>query len=322
MAAVQLHKLNGDTSWIVRLPIASTQDTNAVLFYNLVLDPWLHPTPQVDGLPIFSRQTRIEPASFKSLAELDHWLSSQSKRERIDAVLFSHPFSDHLHPDTISDDDSLTVLQRAIIFTTADSLSAFRSLKIAKRLDSSNIVNLSSALVKQDAEQLSYTPTGISIEYFPARDWAVPPAWSKLHGGILISCNHSAKPTQILYSPHGMTPTSLPPRLLPSQPDQKEDRRKKGRLRVLIHSFDRQTLPAIGIVACGFPNVLQLIPTFKPDIVLATHDEHKRGEGIVGRLLSRQAFTLKEAQKLVKEQHPTSTAVLKHLQPGESIIVS
>lgn len=319
MAAVQLHKLSGDTSWLVRLPRASLRDKDAISYYNLVLDPWLHPTPQVDGLPIFSRQTRIEPASFKSLSELDHWLSSQSKGERIDAVLFSHPFSDHLHPDTISDDHSLAVLQTATMFTAADSLSAFRSLKIAKMLDSSNIVDLSSALVKQDADQHSYTPIGISIDHLSARDWAVSPAWSKLHGGILISCTNSARPTQILYSPHGMTPKSLPSSLLPPQTDRKEDRRKKEEVRILIHSFDRQTLPAIGIVACGFPNVLQLIPTFKPDIVLATHDEHKRGEGIVGRLLSRQAFTLEEAQKLVKEQHPTSTTVLKQLQTGESI---
>jgi hypothetical protein len=318
MALVELHKLNGDTSWLVRLPRDPTQDAEDSAFYNLVLDPWLHPTPQVDGSPIFSRQTRIEPASSKSLAELDHWLSSQSTRERIDAVLFSHPFSDHLHEDSISDADSLGVLQRATIFTTGDSLSAFRSLKIAKSLYRSKIIDISSAMVKRDADQHSYTPSGISVEHLPAKDWAMSPAWSKLHGGILISCSNGANTTQILYSPHGMTPKSLPASLMPKDAAAGKQEQK----RVLIHSFDRQTLPLIGTVACGFPNIIDLMPTFKPDIVLATHDEHKRGEGIVGRLLSREAFALQEAKRLVEERHPDSGAVLKQLQPGEYLSIS
>ncbi len=94
MTAVELHKLNGDTTWLLRLPRQSSSSTSVDgSYYNLVLDPWLHPTPQIDGSPIFSRQTRIEPAAFASISQLDHWLQTQSQgTEAIDAILFSHPF--------------------------------------------------------------------------------------------------------------------------------------------------------------------------------------------------------------------------------------
>lgn len=309
MTAVELHKLNGDTSWLLRLPRHSSKtSSDEGSYYNLVLDPWLHPTPQIDGSPIFSRQTRIEPAAFTSIAQLDHWLHTQSHgKEAIDAILFSHPFSDHVHPQTVTDPDSIVVLRRATLFTTSDSLPALRSLK----LDAAIIVNLSSHAFRQDADQAGVLPEGIAIQHLRARDWAVSPAWNKLHGGILVSCSNG-QPVDILYSPHGITPVSLPPEL-------KSDSAKSKR--VLIHSFDRQTLPLIGTVACGFPNVLDLIPAFRPDMVLATHDENKRGEGIVGRLLRREVFDLEHARQLVVEKYPEQAdlCTLKQLAPGETV---
>ncbi|SNX83869.1 uncharacterized protein MEPE_02577 [Melanopsichium pennsylvanicum] len=313
MAKVELHKLNGDTSWLVRLPTTTVSNAGQSLHYNLVLDPWLHPAPQIDGAAIFSRQTRIEPAAHASLAQLDQWLHSQSQAEQIDAILFSHPFSDHLHPQTITDQHSLAILQQATVFTTADSLPAFRSLK----LDSGRLVNLSSTSTKHDADQNDIVPAGIHIHHLPARDWALSPAWNKLHSGILISCSNTTQnhTVELLYSPHGITPTSIPLGLTQIKV------KRQGTTRVLIHSFDRQTLPLIGTVACGFPNVLDLIPTFNPDCVLVTHDEHKRAQGIVGRLLTRKTFPIQHAQTLLKHRYPSTQCTLKHLAPGETISI-
>ncbi|EST05133.1 Beta-lactamase-like protein [Kalmanozyma brasiliensis GHG001] len=312
MTAVELHKLNGDTSWLVRLPRSTRKHPDAhssshAAFYNLLLDPWLDPTPQIDGSPLFSRQTRIEPAAFASIVQLDRWLHTQGGQ--IDAILFSHPFSDHVHPQTVTDAESLAVLRRVMVFTTGDSLSALRGLKLG--LDSEKVVNLSSYAFRQGTDQGEVLPEGIAIQHLKARDWAVSPAWNKLHGGILVSCSNGEQPVDILYSPHGVTPTSLPEELKEAG---------KGK-RVLIHSFDRQTLPLIGIVACGFPNVLELIPAWRPDVVLATHDENKKGEGIVGRMLRREVFGLELAQRLVKDRYPeqSESCTLTQLAPGESI---
>lgn len=314
MTAVQLHKLNGDSSWLVCLPKHTGSS-----FYNIAIDPWLHPAPQVDGLPAFSRQTRVEPAAFASLAELDHWLRRDQEHGQLDAVLFSHPFSDHLHPDTLSDRDALAVLQRATIYATRPALTALHSLNLP--LDASKIVDLSPSFFKPGAKQYDFLPPGISIELLPAREWALSPAWAGLHTGILLSCSNGATRTQLLYSPHGITRQSLPESLTDSRSGGVEDKVGHG-IRVLIHSFDKQTLPLIGTVACGFPNVLDLIPLFKPDLILATHDEHKRGEGIVGRLLSRQEFPLEDAQRLVKDKYPRCASTLQHLLPGESITIA
>ncbi|CBQ73223.1 conserved hypothetical protein [Sporisorium reilianum SRZ2] len=306
-AAVELHKLNGDTSWLLRLPTSSVGKG----YYNLVLDPWLDPTPQIDGTPLFSRQTRIEPAAFASIAQLDQWLHTRAQgNEKIDAVLFSHAFTDHLHPETVGDADSITVLQRATIFTTADSLSALRALGVA--LDRSNVTNLSSVAAKRDADQDVTLPSGIRIQHLPARDWTLSPAWPKLHGALLVSCLNTPRPTHILYSPHGITRSSLSAFLKPRSAHEK---------RVLIHSFDRQTLPLLGVVACGFPNILDLVPAWTPDVVLATHDEHKRAEGLVGRLISRRAYALDEAQRMLETTCPDEAkrCTLQQLQPGQSV---
>ena len=306
MTAVQLHKLNGDTSWLIRLPV-SNQDA---AFYNLVVDPWLDPTPQIDGSSLFSRQTRIEPATFASIAQLDQWLHAQSSgKDKLDAILFSHPFSDHLHPETLTDHESREILQRVTIFTTADSLSALHSLRVT--LDPTNVVNLLAGAAKQDAHPTACLPTGMSIQHLAARDWAISPAWSKLHGAILISHFTAAQTVHILYSPHGITSTSLPTTL--QQPPIHNEHR------ILIHSFDRQILPLLGPVSCGFPNILSLIPTLQPHTILATHDEHKRAQGIVGRLLKRTPFTLQHANQLVAQHHPhlAPHCLLRQLAPGE-----
>lgn len=314
MAAVELHKLNGDTSWLFRLPCLSSVDATAT-FYNVILDPWLHPTPQTDGSPLFSRQTRTEPAAFASIGALDEWLRDRSQgEERVDAILFSHSFTDHIHPQTLADHASLAVLRRVTVFTTTDSSAALRWLKVA--VDHEKVVNLCSVDFGHDTDQNRVLPQGISVQHLPAKDWALSPAWSKLHGAILIRCQNTARPVQIVYSPHGITPTSLTASVRQNDEDAK---------RILIHSFDRQTLPLIGVVSCGLPNILQLIPAFKPHLILATHDEHKQAEGLVGHLLRREHFSLDQATQLVSRlRAPTVKrlhCVLKQLAPGESICI-
>ncbi len=297
MAAVELHKLNGDTSWLIRLPLKQQLESRS--FYNIVLDPWLHPTPQVDGSPLFSRQTRIEPAAFGSLAQLDCWLRSLSSNEALDAVLFSHPFTDHLHPETVCDKDSLAVL-RAVkaIFTTNDSLSALRALGV-KGIPAASIVDITSTAYRQDGGDTDVLPTGIEIEHLPARDWAASPAWHKLHSGISSRVRMPRPNANLILSTrrHAQVDPSTHAVAI------------AGKMaRILIHSFDRQTLPLIGTVACGFPNVLDLIPTFRPDAVLATHDEHKRAEGIVGHLIKRTTVSLDQAASRLDSNIPTYPA--------------
>lgn len=294
-----LHKLNGDTSWLVRLALP-----NSTRYYNLLIDPWLDPTPQIDGSVYFSKQTRVEQAAFGSIAEVDDWLRTQPSGNGIDAILFSHPFTDHLHPETIRDPPSRAVLQRVLVLTTADSLAGLKLLDL--HLEPAKVVNLSSRSCQQDG--CTALPAGITVAHLLAKDWSLSPAWSSLHSGILIA----VELTQILYSPHGITPTSLSPHLTTHS-------QSEAVKRVLLHSFDRQTLPLIGTVACGFPNILDLAPVYKPHLVLATHDEAKKGEGIVGRLLSRKLFPLQHVREQLHQLHPNLSIDVQSPRPGDTI---
>lgn len=281
---MELHKLNGDTSWLVRLPLP-----NSARHYHLLIDPWLDPTPQIDGSVYFSKQTRVEPAAFGSIAEVDDWLRALPGGNGVDAILLSHPFTDHLHPETIRDLPSRAVLQRVLVLTTADSLAVLKLLDL--HLEPTNVVNLSSRSSQQDG--CTALPAGVTISHLLAKDWSLSPAWSALHSGIMIAVDSA----QILYSPHGITPTSLAPHLTAHS-------QSNAVKRVLIHSFDRQTLPLIGTVACGFPNIRDLAPVYKPHLILATHDEAKKGEGIVGRLLSRTVFPLADVRAHLGTLYP------------------
>lgn len=298
-ARVELHKLNGDTSWLIRLPLPASSTG----YYNLLIDPWLDPTPQIDGSVYFSKQTRVEQASFGSIAEVDNWLRLQSGNG-IDAILLSHPFTDHLHPETIRDVASRVVLQRVLVLTTADSLSVLKLLDL--HLEPAKVVNLSSIACQQDG--CTALPAGIRIAHLLAKDWSLSPAWSALHSAIMIDLDS----THIVYSPHGITPTSLTPHLT-------SHTLSTAVQRVLIHSFDRQTLPLIGTVACGFPNIRELAPVYKPHLILATHDEAKKGEGIVGRLLSRTLFPPDQVREQLRRLYPDQSIQVRTPDPGDVI---
>ncbi|PWY99544.1 hypothetical protein BCV70DRAFT_201111 [Testicularia cyperi] len=379
--SVELHKLNGDTSWLVRIPLPTSNDngndhtdgsSNQDRTFDLVIDPWLHPAAQIDGASCFSKQTRVQQAQFDSIADLDRWLRSRpatSDRlqntcraahdendqdghgEGINAVLFSHPFTDHLHPETLQDTASRRVLERATILTTADSLDGLQSLRLD--LDPRKIVNLCNSRKttlnrEQDKEQKKekerasslfprVLPTGVTVHYLAAKDWSLSPAWSKLHGGILITVDpprdsSDASPLEILYAPHGISAKSVSTHFSSVSTNRNTAERKTSNVaqsqlqselrpyRVLLHSFDRQTLPLIGVVACGFPNIVDLVASeFRPDVVVATHDEHKSAQGLVALTIRRRSFPLDSARRLLASKYPDSHTRLEGLAVGESL---
>ncbi|CAD6913222.1 unnamed protein product [Tilletia controversa] len=309
-------RLNGDTSWLITLPFRAEDGQERT--FNLVLDPWLDESNQIDMTFAFSVQTRVIKAVAGSLSEVDALIAnsrddkddaSGSNSGRVDALVLSHPFTDHAHPQTLTDRSNRTDLR---LSGTPDALRSIRGLPGLPFKDVNTIPLASWDTSPLNEPSSSPLAPGIrivrlaAVERFAALRYG--PAWSTLHGGLAIvwqtEAGSSSSPRfgAIVYSPHGIMPASVPPWLNKAEP------------RILIHSLHRQTLPVwlAGPVSLGFSNALDLCRpgSFQPHLLLGTHDEHKVAGGIVSRLLRRQEWATQEMERLLKDVSPVKLRVL------------
>ncbi|CAO1625276.1 unnamed protein product [Sympodiomycopsis kandeliae] len=313
--SLTLRRLNGDTSWL--LSCSSSSNT-----YTILIDPWLSPSSQIDYHPRFSSQTRGIPALYTSVSDVleglaqshlstdsDQAKTSQTK-QRVNAILLSHPFTDHTHPQSLleyldcdTEDDSTID-----VFCTPDSYSAFQKLlnKTDKEQKRYKLYTLPSAPWQDDipirSDTLPSLPSQLSIFHLPAREspWSHGPAWKDLHSAIAILHHRSDSDTysSIVYSPHGTLPSSIPPFLSSS---------KVTGSRTLLTSWDHQVVPGIrlftGPVSLGIQQAVlpHIRGHLKPTITARTHDEHKIANGLIGMIIKRNAIEGEEQARRVIE---------------------
>ncbi|KAK0557919.1 hypothetical protein OC846_000214 [Tilletia horrida] len=310
-------RLNGDTAWLFSLPY---EKHGAPTHFNLVVDPWLNEAPQVDMSFAFSIQKRVCKAAASSLKEVDDLLanreSESQEKQQVDAVLLSHPFTDHAHPESLTDPGTRKDIP---LLGTTDALSSVRKLPGLPFKDIYSIPVASEKTPPWDdaSFHLAPIPASIRIVRLLAKEKFAAirhgPAWMQLHGAVAImwlrqgtSWDEHSDYGAILYSPHGITPLSVPSWLLRAEP------------RVLLHSLDRQVLPSwlAGPVALGFKNaVLMCQPgSFRPNLLLGTHDERKTAGGIVARLIRREPF-----DDSMQAQLSGTSSSLRVLEVGETI---
>jgi hypothetical protein len=167
-----------------------------------------------------------------------------------DLLIVSQPYSDHCHSTTIKE------------------LSGYKEL----------------LAVKPARKRLEREIKGIKIKEVP--DVTLPwYEYSKLkiamlrpdklvdpiYNAIIIACGTEA----ILYSPHGF------------MLNEKQLAALKGyQIKLLITTFTYFKIPAIlgGIVNPGMAAVKQLADQIQPVRIINTHDEQKRGRGLIGKL--------------------------------------
>ena len=257
---VTLTRLNGDTSWLIVFGSG----------YRLVVDPWLHDSAQVDGHALFSAQRRVEGASVGRLADVG-W----------DGVVFSHPFSDHMHPRTIAD---ALPLEGAVYAATAACRRALERIGVCTA-----ITTLEGKGEGEGAGAVQIAP-GVSARFLPARERRLSPAWTPLHAALLLEAPDAA----ILYSPHGIGPDSLPP-----PPPAFGFGSEPPKPLILLSALDAQSLPLLGPVALGFSNTRALLPAWPFTHILPTHDEHKSASGLVALLIRRVPTSPQDAQRII-----------------------
>ncbi len=224
-------RLNGDSSWLIQL-----NNTR------LILDPWLV-GEQVDVASWFNRQSHQD----KCLTIRD--------LPPIDAILISHPFTDHCHEATLKQFSADTP-----IFA---SPMAFKIIQKWRYFTHLQVLNPSAKVLKP------LLIKDIEIHFFAANHWL-----DLTHQALFLRAKASQK--TVFYAPHGYWVKDLKNnQLLDNQA-----------IDLVLCTFSWYKLPWYlgGVVNFGAHNTLQLLKQLQAKFALATHDEHKIARGLVARL--------------------------------------
>lgn len=203
----------------------------------------------------------------------------------VDAVIISHEFSDHCHRETLLDLDPATP-----IFATKKAVPLIKSWKYF------TTVSEIPAFIPLDPDWEKY-----SIRPFP--DWlgvsriVSKSDFVKLHSAILLTfrLDHKTATSDgqksveaLIYSPHGIAAQEL---------RQVHSTSPSINVLALLHGLNSVTLSPFWQLNLGAQNGLLAQRTSKAKYWITTHDEDKRGAGLVAPLIKRKVLTLRETIK-------------------------
>lgn len=301
-----LTHLNADTSWLLQLPYPpGTERPPGRSRWNLIFDPWLT-GGQSDVADWFSRQWHTVASSVQTMAELndllreieelaqfnascsrgrklDH-IDQDLNRSYIDAVVISHEFTDHCNKDTLLELDPETP-----IFATKSAANLIRSWNHFSLVQETPSFSATQSDWRKTS--LSPLPKWLGISSMVTRSDAL-----YYHSAILVTFDlyltHVKQPSQavnaaeaIIYTPHGIhakdlshLPSATPP----------------IKTLALLHGLHDIKI-SVKQLNLGAHNGLQAQRMCQAKYWVSTHDEIKKGSGLITPFLYRTVLTLQEA---------------------------
>jgi hypothetical protein len=177
---------------------------------NLLIDPWLT-SWEIAYHPLFSRQRHSKPSCVDSIQALENQLP---KGQSVDAIVINHDFHDHCHRETL-----LTARKDTPVFAHPAALSKLRGWSI---FDSVQPLPIFKDNETEKANQVVLYPANtnagkdegdgllrIAATYLPPKGYE--PLGIRLHGALILTIDstYTQNPYYIIYSPHGISPSSL-----------------------------------------------------------------------------------------------------------------
>lgn len=309
-----LTHLNADTSWLLQLPYPPYANRPPGRSrWNILFDPWLVGGQSDVGL-WFSQQFHASESSVQTMSELDellgqieniaqcerltagtwHCHNSQqgAPKSYIDAVVISHEFTDHCNKRTLLELDPDTP-----IFATRLATDLIRSW------NHFTLVQETPPFFEKHSDwrrtSLPPLPDWIGIARMITQSDALD-----YHSAILVTFDlhftavdarseESGAAEAIIYTPHGIhakdlshLPCAIPP----------------VRTLALLHGL-HDIRVSVKQLNLGAHNGLQAQRICQAKYWISTHDEIKRGSGLITPFLYRKVLTLKEA--IEKERRAT-----------------
>ncbi|KAK1712602.1 uncharacterized protein BDZ83DRAFT_638439 [Colletotrichum acutatum] len=273
--------LNADTTWLIQLPYPpSSAPPPGRKRFNVLIDPWLQ-GPQSDVASWFSTQWHLVEPSLKTMDQLNSILAgfedgSESPRvtdkSYIDVVAISHEFTDHCHQATLEELPKSTP-----VFATDKAADLIRSWSHFSSVTTTPGFSSGTKDWKSDLS-ISGLPPWVGIGRVITEGNAL-----YYHSAIMIAFD-SGTPETILYSPHGIQATDL------------ECIRKSGfSTLALLHGLHDVRIWMTKQLNLGALNGIQAVAETGARYWVATHDEAKKGGGLIAPLLMRTQYTLKQA---------------------------
>lgn len=335
-----LHHLNADTSWLLQLPRPSrSASRNTRHWFNILIDPWLSGS-QSDVASWFSQQWHVHEPAIGSIARLEELAKDiedltggldsihehdilRSEGSLIDAIVISHEFTDHCHKETL-----LECHPDIPVFATTQAAKLIQSWKHFRLvLDTpafagreadwkalslpplpdwvaiGKLVNEKDALYYHSAILIAF-----DCNESPRRKWS-----ARYSNGDMGHCHEPESTAEaVIYTPHGIEAPALEVLSL-----------AKPRIETLalLHGLHDVAI-SMQQLNMGAHNGLKAQRMLKPRYWLGTHDEVKRGAGLVNWFLKRKVISLADALRL-EEKHGhldhAENGTVKKIRPLEDV---
>lgn len=288
--------LNADTTWLLQLPYPSgVKPPPGRTRFNVLIDPWLQ-GPQSDVAWWFSTQWHAVDPSVATIAELNQVLRdieqrvlsfnghssgsqeiSSSERKAadcfIDAVAICHEFTDHCHHATLEELPASTPIYAADV--AADLIRSW---------DYFDQVITAPALGK--GAQWSRLTVGPLPSWLAIGRIITPGNALYYHAAILVAfdlgAGHGGE--AVICSPHGI-----------DSQDVAGIRSSGLKTLALLHGLHDVRIWLAKQLNLGALNGIKTACASGAKYWIATHDEVKRGGGLISYFLQRKQYTLKEA---------------------------
>lgn len=327
-----LAHLNADTTWLVQLPLPRAERSAGRTTYNILIDPWLR-GPQSDVASWFSTQWHLVAPSVGSMAELNAVLGQlegggapspsaegggqkrggaqtpYTGKSYIDAVAISHEFTDHCHRATLEE------LPRGTpVFATEKAASLIRSWSHFDRVTTTpGFTGQEKSWQDALGDKNGALPAWLGIGRV-----VTPGNALYYHSAVVIAFELDApegspkgKPEAILYSPHGIESSDL------------ECAAGSGlETLALLHGLHDVQIWMTKQLNLGGLNGIKAARACGAKYWIATHDEVKKGGGLIARFLRRKVYSAQDAvESLPAGNDEKFKGEFLELDSGEAIIL-
>lgn len=332
-----LTHLNADTTWLLSIPYPLAQpNSRSRRYYHILIDPWLK-GGQADVAKFFSQQWHEVESCVQSISEVEDviqgiekaakgghddedWDMEEDNGNWIDAVVISHEFTDHMHRETL-----LEVPPSVPVFATSKAASIMRSWA-----HFNTVLDIPRFTGDWRTSSVSPLPDWVGV----SRVAYDGPDLLYYHSAIMITFRTSGtkettseeEAEAVIYTPHGISPENLSSLVSATPPIQ---------TLALLHGLQDiqiKTSWTTGVKAQlnkGAHNGLKVQRMLKARYWIGTHDEVKRGGGVISWFLDRTAISLQDAMELEKKDLEDREGVLvelgdvrfEDLKNGESLIL-
>ncbi|KAK6431240.1 hypothetical protein LTR95_012599 [Oleoguttula sp. CCFEE 5521] len=303
-----LHHLNADNSWLLQIPRpTSATRKGSRIYYNILIDPWFT-GGQTDISWWFSLQFHAIPSAVQSIREVEEliWRNEAMARGEdendgeqhgegaIDAVALSHEFTDHCHEETLKE-----VGKDVPIFAAKKAAKLIQGWHHFRTVVSVPVYKPGDGLDWRETSLLPL-PAWIGISRLEQKSDPVG-----LHAALMIAFDNGRRSSAagqsvehideedtaeaLFHTPHGISHGAIATIIQQANPS--------IRTIALLHGLSDVKVgetplgPALQI-NLGARNGAHVQQALQARYWLATHDEVKKGSGIVAKMIKSRSMQL------------------------------